>query len=94
MDVVRVIIAVALFCISSYLVFDLFANGFQWLVFIVAVFGFIAVHYLWPKKGSEESEWYDLLEYVVDIPYRAISLFLRSAARLFRKSDSDFDLDL
>ena len=92
MDILRVIISTMVFCISCYLVFDLFANGFNWLVLITSIAGFIAVHYIWPKKQTEDSAWYDILELIFDLPYRAIALALRSIGKIFRSGDLDVDI--
>ncbi|MEH6346983.1 MAG: hypothetical protein V7785_17950 [Bermanella sp.] len=90
MEVIRVTLASILFCISSYLIYDLFANGFDILVLTACIVGYIVVHFLIPKNGIEESAWYDFLVEVVDIPFRATTLLLRGISRLVR-SAADFD---
>ena len=49
---------------------------------IGCVAGFGLAHVLWPHDGSAEASWYDMLEWVVDLPYRAMALALRSLGRL------------
>ena len=92
MNVFRIIISVILFCISSHLVYDLLANGFNWLIFVVCISGYLVIHFIWPKKETEESAWFDILEFVVELPYRAIALFLRSISKIFRDGDIGIDL--
>ncbi len=93
MDVLRVIVAIVVFCVSSYLVYDLFASGFSWAVLVSCVGGFVLVHYIWPKKGAEDSEWYDILEIVIDLPYRTIALAIRAIGKMLKGSDG-IDIDL
>lgn len=94
MNVFRVIASVFLFSISSYLVYDLFANGFNWMVLIVCLAGYFIVHYIWPKKKTGDSDWYDILEMIVDLPYRTLALLLRSIGKIVRGSDGDIGIDL
>ncbi len=90
MDVIRITLASILFCISSYLIYDLFVNGFDFLVLAACILGYIAVHFLIPKKRIEESAWYEFLAEVIDIPFRFIALVLRGIGGLFRGA-ADFD---
>jgi len=83
MDVIRVTLASILFCISCYLIYDLIVNGFDFLVLAVCIVGYIAVHFLIPKKEVEESVWYEFLAGVIDIPFRFIALILRGVGSLF-----------
>ena len=92
MDVIRVIVCIALFSISSYLVFDLYAHGFNWVVLLVCIGGYFLVHHIWPRRSVGESHWYDVLEIVFDLPYRTIAFFLRSIGRVARSADADIDL--
>lgn len=94
MDDLRVIIAICIFSVSSYLVYDLFANGFNWYVLAASIMGYLLVHYIWPSKNTEDSSWYDSLEIIFDLPYRAIAIFFRGIGRLFRSSDGDIGIDL
>lgn len=94
MSVVRVILAIVVFCISSYLVYDLFANGFSWAVLFFCISGYVLVHYIWPKRAFRDSGWYDVLEMVIDLPYRTIAVVLRSIGRIFRGGDGDIGVDL
>lgn len=90
----RVITAILLFSLSSYLIYDLFANGFNWLILLTAIAGYWLVHLIWPKHSSEESAWYDIFELFVDLPYRCIALFIRSIGKAFRSGDGDIGVDL
>lgn len=90
----RVLFATILFTISSYLIYDLFANGFHWLVLLAAITGYLLIHFIWPKHASDESAWYDTLELIFDLPYRCIALFVRSIGKAFRNGDGDIGVDL
>lgn len=90
MDVIRITLASILFCISSYLIYDLIVNGFDILVLTACIAGYIAVHFLIPKKSIEESAWYEFFAEVIDIPFRTTALLLRGISRLVR-SAADFD---
>ena len=72
----------------------LVANGFDWAVLIFTVIGYISVHYIWPKEKESESHWYDLLEFVVDLPFRTIAYSIRFIGRIFKSSDGDIGIDL
>ena len=85
-------LSIVVFTLSSYFVFDIVMLGFDWLLFLCSIVGFISVHYLWPAKHDDESAWYDLLEYVIDFPFRLITLFIRSLGDIFRNADSGLDL--
>lgn len=93
MDSIRVIIAILVFSISSYLVYDLIANGFSWMVLLVCIAGYLSAHYVWPKR-HESSAWYDAIELMIDLPFRAIALFFRTIGRLFKSADVDVGVDL
>ena len=77
---------------SSYFVFDLIFYGFDWLLFIVTILGYVLAHYIWPPKFDDESHWYDLLEHVVDLPFRILVNTIRGIGSVFKNSDSSFDL--
>lgn len=94
MDDIRAALAITLFGISSYLVYDLFANGFSWLVLAALLAGYLLAHFIWPRKDNSEESWYDILEVFIDLPYRSIALFIRSIGRLWSRADADVDLDL
>jgi len=89
MNELRVLLATSLFAIGVYLVYDLIAHGFDLAVLVGGVAGFALAHVLWPHDGSGEASWYDMLEWVVDLPYRAVALALRSLGRLLRFTDVD-----
>ena len=93
MNEFRALIAVIVFSISSYFIYDLSVNGFNWSVLIACILGYVSVHYIWPEKSEGESLWYEILEYIMDLPFKAISMLLRTIGRSIRKAD-DLDVDL
>ena len=80
----RVFLSVTVFIISVYLILDMFLWGFNWVLLACSLIGFIGAHYLWPAKHDKESTWYDLLEVIVELPFRAIALLLRGLGRAFK----------
>jgi len=94
MNEFRVFLSVVIFCICLYLIYDLFANGFSWITLAFSLFGFISIHFIWPKHKESESVWYEILEGVVDFPFQAMAFFIRSIARIFKNSEGDIGIDL
>lgn len=88
----RVFLSLSIFIVSCYLLIDLIIYTFSWVLLFCSITGFIAVHYLWPPKYDNDSAWYDLLEVVIELPFRAISLFLRGIGKLFKNADAGLDL--
>lgn len=94
MDVLRILLATMVFCISSYLAFDLFIYGFSWSVLLFCIGGFTLVHFLLPKKSSVDSDLYDMVDLILDIPYQSIALVIRNVGKLFRDRDGGIDIDI
>ena len=93
MDSLRAILAICVFAVSCYLVFDLFATGFNWFILIAAISGFILVHFIWPREHQGDA-WYDALEFIFDLPYRLIANSIRALVRGIKNSDVDAGIDL
>jgi len=94
MEVLRVLASAFIFSVSTYLIYDLFANGFNWIVIVAIVIGYTLVHFIWPKGKKQDSAWYELLELVFDLPYRTIAFFVRGIGRIIRTGDGGVDIDL
>ena len=90
MDGLRVAVAFGLFCISSYLVYDLMVRGFDAVVLVFAIAGFWLAHFIFSRRFWDESRWHDLFEFV-DWPYQSIAFFLRAFGKLLRSGDGDLD---
>ncbi len=93
-DEVRLLLAVLLFCLGVYLVWDLFVAGFDFIVLLSVLFCFIAAHYIKPKSSDrdESSVVWDILDFIVDIPFKTISIFLRTLSRPFKGDVDGLDL--
>jgi len=89
-DEIRLKLAVLLFCVGAYLVWDLFATGFDVVVLLTAIACFIFAHYVKPntRDGSDSSSLWDVLDFVIDISFKVMSVFLRGISRSF-KGDAD-----
>ncbi len=94
MDDLRAVIGIFIFSICCYLTYDLFINGFSLWVLIAVVLGFLFVHLIWPKNASGDSSWYDVLEWIVDLPYQALALFFRGIGRVVKGGSDDVGIDL
>jgi hypothetical protein len=66
--------------------------SFDWLLLLFSILGFVCSHYLWPPKHDAESAWHDIFEVVIELPFRAISLFIRKLGKVFKNADSGLDL--
>lgn len=91
MDTIRLVIALTLFLLGAYLVVDLFFSGFDYVVLVAALICFVSAHYVKPKRYDDESVSLivDLLDFVIDIPFRIITGSLRLLGRLFKDNDAD-----
>ena len=90
----RAVIAIFISVVSSYFIIDLFLHGFSWPLLAASIFGFLLVHILWPKNRSGESAWYDALEIIFDLPYRAMALCIRGLGKLLSKGGDSAGFDL
>ncbi len=93
MEGFRVVLSMFIFCMSTYLLADLLINGFSFVVLAGCIAGFAAVRFLWPRNYREDSLWYEFLELVFDLPYKATALTLRFIGNLFRSKDGGIGLD-
>lgn len=83
---IRLFIAVTLFCLGLYLTVDLFISGFSLFVLIAAIVCFVLAHYVKPKGKSVDdlASTFDFIDFIVDIPFRAIAGFLRVISKPFK----------
>lgn len=91
---IRLLLAVLFFCLGGYLVWDLFAAGFSLVVLVFSLLCFILAHYIKPKpndNGDSSLVW-DVLDFIVDIPFRAISLFIRGIGKPLKGDIDGLDL--
>ncbi|TQV75219.1 hypothetical protein FLL45_09795 [Aliikangiella marina] len=93
MDTLRALLAMGVFCLSCYLVFDLFSSGFSWMILVAAIAGFLLVHFIWPENKHHDA-WYDAFELIFDLPYQLTSRFLRAIFKGGKDSDIDIGIDL
>ncbi|KXI29167.1 hypothetical protein AX660_13530 [Paraglaciecola hydrolytica] len=92
MNSLRVFLSSLIFILSCYFLIDLLLYGFDWLLLLCSLVGFVCAHYLWPPKHDDETSWYDTVEVVIEFPFRAIALLLRGLAKIFKNADSGLDL--
>ena len=94
MELVRMLLSICVFCISAYLVFDLFVYGFSMPALLFCIAGFVLVHFLRPKKSSIDDSFYEIVDLVLDLPYQAMATIIRNIGRLFRDGNGGVDLDI
>ena len=94
MDLVRILLSICVFFISSYLVVDLLVYGFSLPVLLFCIGGFVLVHFLLPKKSSVDNGFYEIVDLVLDLPYQALATIIRNIGRLFRDGNGGVDLDI
>ncbi|OZG74728.1 hypothetical protein BTA51_07075 [Hahella sp. CCB-MM4] len=92
MHTLRYILAVGLFFLSCYLVFDLVVHGFNVFVLIGVIVGFLLAHFIKPKNSEGyDSDIIDILDFIIDMPFKAIALALRSLGSFFGRGGLDLD---
>jgi hypothetical protein len=87
---IRLLLACVFFCLGLYLVYDLFANGFSWVVLVCTVACFVLAHYVKPDRDAGDgSVLIDIVDLIIDIPFKAIAIFLRAASKPFKSGGVD-----
>ena len=90
-DYLRFLIAIALFALGCYLLYDLFQSGFDIYVSLAALVALVMAHYVKHRINRDNRpdsyDWLDALDLILDIPYRFIAFGLRSLWRV-GKSDT------
>ena len=91
---IRYILAILCFCLGVYLVYDLFASGFDWMILLAAIASFVIAHIIKPKTDDHSaSDFLDVLDVVIELPFRSLALILRSLSGIFRKGSDGIDFD-
>ena len=94
MDYFRATLSTGLFIFSSYLIYDLIANGFSWTVLVFCIAGYIGCYYLWPQDHDFDSRLFDYLELIIELPFRSMAFAVRTIGRVIRNSDADIGTDI
>ncbi len=91
---IRAFLSLVFACGSVYFIYDLFVSGFHWGVLSSAVIAYLLAYWLWPKGESNDNGWFELLEDIIELPFRAVARIIRSLGRSDSRSGCDFDIDL
>ena len=93
-DEIRLLLAALLSCIGAYLVWDLFVSGFDVVILMSSVGCFMLAHYIKPdfRANDGSSSLWDILDFIIDIPFKAISAFLRALSKPFKGDVDGIDL--
>ncbi len=87
------ILAILVFLLGCYLIYDLVAHGFNWWVLAAVATSFAVANLLWPKGRKENDavenslEFVDVIEFFITLPFRAFALFLRTIGRVGKDID-------
>lgn len=94
LDLIRLLLAFALFFTGVYLVYDLFASGFSVLVLLGALACFVLAHYMKPgnPRDSGKNLVVEAIDLIIDIPFRFFEWVLRLLGKLFRAGSDSIDL--
>ncbi len=93
MDTVRYLLAVALFCTGVYLAIDLLLSGFHWRVLLASLGCLLLAHFIKPERREHDAfSVLEIIDLLLDIPYRLIAVILRTAGRPFRGDIDGIDL--
>lgn len=94
LDELRLFLALTLFCLGIYLVWDLLVNGFEVIVFVAVLVCFVAAHYVKPRRVEEDdpSMLWEVIGFLIDIPFKTIALLLRAISRPLKSDVDGFDL--
>lgn len=88
----RAVLAILLFVTGVYFIIDMFMYGFSWSLLIFSIIAFLLVHIIWPPKRDGESNWYDILELLVNLPYQGMTMMIRAVGKIFQNGDAGLDL--
>lgn len=98
MNLLREIIATAIFIIAILLIVKLAAQGFDVGTLIAMIGCFLVAYFVWPSKRKgqrrDDNSWLDILEFIIELPTDLLFKLLRAIGRLFKGNDNGFDIDL
>ena len=93
LDYIRFLLAIACFVLGCFLIYDLFANGFDWSVLVGSIMSFVAAHYLRPELSKDSKpdalDWIDAVDFVIDMPFRSFVYTIRAIGKV--KNVDPFD---
>jgi hypothetical protein len=97
MNVLREILALAVFLFGCYLIVILFKGGFDWLNLVAAIGCFVGAYVVWPSKKrgqrEEDSVVLDILEIFIELPVEMVLWIFRFFWRTLRNSDGGINID-
>lgn len=94
-DWARLIIAVILFALGAYFIIDLFISGFDLLLLAAALGCFGLAYYIKPKSKDDDYGFiFDLIDLIIELPFRAIAFALRGIGRIFKDGADGVGLDI
>ena len=97
MILLRSLLAIIIYCYSWFIIFNMCHDDeLSWIKLAFSISGFIVTYYLWPSKNKskEEFDWYDVLDFIIDLPIEILTFPFKLIYRLFRGADiSNIDID-
>jgi hypothetical protein len=94
-DWARLIIAIILFTLGAYLIVDLFISGFDLVLLVAALGCFALAYHIKPRHKSDEYDAiFDIVDLIVELPFRVIAFLLRGLGRIFKDGIDGISLDV
>lgn len=94
MDTIRLTLALVLFSLGLYLIFDLFVSGFNLFILGAAIGCFVLARYVKPKTYHEDDAdtLSEIIDLIIELPFRLIARALRVFARGLKDNVDEIDL--
>ena len=89
----RFLLAIAAFVLGCYGICDMTINGFSGYVLLTVIVSFALAHYIKPSSRKDSKpdayDWFDALDFIIDIPFRLIVHSIRALGRIAKDGDLD-----
>ena len=95
---VRALGATILLIFGLFQLLDLWLVGFSWASLAIASVSFLLSYWVWPSKRDDpkhryqHSQWFDWLEFLIELPVEIVLWLIRSLFGLLRRSVDDVDI--
>lgn len=83
MEYLRIMLSITLFVCGCYFSYDLFSNGFHWLLLLLVPLCFYAAYRIWPDN-VDDSPWLEVVGDIIEWPIRAMIAVARMLVGVIR----------
>ena len=92
----RILLSISAFLGSVYIIICMVLYGFNLVVLVISLIGFILAHYLWPTHSSSSDSCsypcHDgLIHSMVEVPFTLLTLIIRGIFNIFKAIYTLFD---